>query len=262
MEKVESPSPDTLRSRNQSRLPIPEPDDRLIMYEMRRRAIPMIGPLDWKETSNADVYFSDLPAHLREEFNALSPEEQNQMNAALKNRNGLIVEFNQLISAHLGCNTNVTQLGSEEQSKSCLCYLLKYVTKSNTGIIHSASLILSARQHIETFPSVADDTGTEKRTAMHLLNRITNKISSAVEISSHMAALALLGAPGEFISCPFQKVFVREAATYASRHPNFVDSVEKELEFEDLPGDEWDEEGKFFHSNDVSCFFKLLKTFE
>lgn len=74
---------------------------------------------------------------------------------------------------------------------------------------------------------------------MHLLNRVTNRITCAVEVSSHMAAFALLRALAEFISCPFQKVFVQEAATYATKHRDFVDSVKEIDEFKDLEGDEW-----------------------
>lgn len=60
-----------------------------------------------------------------------------------------------------------------------------------------------------------------------------------------MAALALLGAPSEFVSCPFQKVFTREAAAYATSHPEFIDTcIDEAMEFADLPGDEWIGEGK------------------
>ena len=58
-------------------------------------------------------------------------------------------------------------------------------------------------------------------------------------------ALAILGAPSEFVSCSFQKVFIQEAATYALGHPNFQDcEPEDDMEFRDLPGDEWIEEGE------------------
>lgn len=241
--EIELPKPNARRFRNISRLPIPEHDDRLIMWEVQRRPLKKIK--NDNEVSEDNQEFLELPDHLREEFNALEPEKQKQMNDALQNRNGLIVEYNELISALLGCNSNVGLLGSEEQSKSSLCYLLKYVTKQNTGIIHSASLILHARRRIEQYPSVAEDTGSAQRTAMHLLNRVTNKISCAVEISANMAALALLGAPAEFVSCPFQKAFVHEAASFSLGHPKFKENIKDEKEeFQDLLGDEWIEEGE------------------
>ena len=54
-----------------------------------------------------------------------------------------------------------------------------------------------------------------------------------------MAALALLGPPAEYESCPFQKVFVQQAATYSTNHRDFADCVAELDEFQDLPGDEW-----------------------
>ena len=137
--------------------------------------------------------FVRLTSELSAQYSKLSQEEKEQLNQVLKSRNGLIVEYNETISAMLGCNTNVGILGSEEQAKSTLCYLLKYVTKPPTEITHSISLIHHARKTIEQHPSVAEDTGTERRTAMHFLNRVTNQISSTIEVSSSFASLAILG---------------------------------------------------------------------
>lgn len=203
-----------------------------------------IDPVATSEDLNAVAKSIQLPEHLQSEFDDLDPIKQKQMNDALINRNGIIVEYKKLVSALLGCNSNVGLLGSDEQSKNSLCYLLKYATKENTGITHSASLILHVRRTIEQFPSVEEDTGSLERTAMHLLNRVSNKITCSVEVSSHMAALALLGAPAEFVTCPFQKVFVQEAAAYAMNHENFDDSVTEAEEFCDLSGDEWVEDGE------------------
>ncbi len=247
---MEIPSIDSGRLRNISRLPIPQPDDRIVMWEPERKRIDPIEPSD-DHSASLSSRLSRFVDHLQSEFDDLDPEKQKQLNEALINRNGLIVEHNKLVTALLGCNSNVGLLGSEEQSKNSLCYLLKYVTKQNTGITHSASLILHARRVIEQFPSVAEDTGTLERTAMHLLNRVTNRITCAVEVSSHMAALALLGAPAEFVSCPFQKVFVQEAANYATNHQSFKDSVPEQEEFRELPGDEWIEDGDEVVDEDV-----------
>lgn len=163
------------------------------------------------ELSNTDMDPRDvlrLPVHLLEQYANLSQENQDIMNKVLPKRNGLIVEFNEVITGMLGCNTNAGVLGSVEQAKRTLCYLLKYVTKPTTEITPSISLIQQARRTVENYPSVAEDTGTEKRTAMHILNRVTNKISSTIEISSAFAALAILGGPGEFSSCTFFKVYI------------------------------------------------------
>lgn len=222
------------------------------MWEMRRPQIPAVQARN--STPSVSDHFLKLPSSLKKEFDALDDEKQHHLNSALINRNGLIVEFNELISACLGCNTNVSLLGSEEQSKASLCYLLKYVTKQKYGFAHSASMILHARRHIEEFPSIADDSATKQRTGMHLLTRLTNKVTLATEMSSHMAALALLGAPGEYVSCPFQKAFVQEAATFITSHPTFVDCIEDDDEFRDLSGDEESEnEDEEFTEEEITC---------
>jgi hypothetical protein len=84
-------------------------------------------------------------------------------------------------------------LGSEEQAKCNLLYLLKHVTKPSIEITHSLSLINHTRRTIEEHPSVAQGTGTEQRTAMHFINRVANKLSSTVEVSAPFASLAILG---------------------------------------------------------------------
>jgi hypothetical protein len=254
-------------TRNMSRLPIPKRDNRLVMWEIKRSPILPI------ETTNEESNATDvlkLTIDLLERYENLSPENKNIVNKVLLKRNGLIVEFNEVITALLGCNTNVGVLGSEEQAKSTLCYLLKYVTKPTSEITHSISLIQNARRTVEEYPSVAEDSGTNRRTAMHILNRITNKISSTIEVSSSFASLAILGGPAEFTSCTFFKVYVRclsnninlnlsstyntvcnffkvfviEAIKYSVEHPEYAASVagDDSNEFENLPGDEYEED--------------------
>ena len=238
MKSIENPHEDSKRSRNISRLPIPKRDERLIIWEVERKKIPPIQN-EYEDEQISQNYLR-IPEHLKLEYLKLNKEDQIKFNKTLENRNSVMVEFNKIVTALLGCNTNVAILGSEETGKSILCYLLKYVTKSNTGISHSASLILHARRTIEEFPSIAEDTGTPERNAMHLLNRVTNKISCAVEVSANMAALAILGGPTEFVSCSFFHVFVLEALAYIKSHPKYIQSIEGHTsEFENLPGDEF-----------------------
>lgn len=132
----------------------------------------------------------------------------------------MVVEFNDLITALLGCNTNIGVLGSDSQAKAALCYVLKYITKPTTELTHVLSLWNNARKTIETYPSKAVDTGTSLRTAQHFLTRIANQMTSSTEISSMMAAAALLGTPAETASCSFQYVFVHAAMKYAEGYNN------------------------------------------
>lgn len=144
----------------------------------------------------------------------------------------MVVEYNPVISALLGCNTNVSVLGSDAQAKATLCYLLKYITKPPSEISHAIAIIHNARQTIENFPSQAEDSGSERRTAMHFLARVINQFYGTVEVSAPVAALALLGMPAEIASHGFHLVFVNAAVAYAlKKHPR----QENDSDFDDLP---------------------------
>ncbi|KZR97440.1 Uncharacterized protein APZ42_007687, partial [Daphnia magna] len=163
-----------------------------------------------------------LPEILLTKFHQLRQEQKELLDQVLVNRNGLIVEYNETISAMLGCNTNPP-----------------------TEITHSISLIHYAKRTIENYPSVAEDSGTDKRTAMHLLNRVTNQISSTIEVSSSFTSLAISDGPAEFTSCSFFKVYVHEAFKFVEEHPDYaasIISIDNAQEFENLPGDEFEEE--------------------
>ncbi|EFX76649.1 hypothetical protein DAPPUDRAFT_248804 [Daphnia pulex] len=79
---------------------------------------------------------------------------------------------------------------------------------------------------------------------MHILNWITKKISSTIEVSSSFASLAILGGPAEFTSCTFFKVFVIEAIKYFVDYPEYAAYIagDDSNEFEILPGDEYEED--------------------
>ena len=106
----------------------------------------------------------------------------------MEKRNSLVVEYNKIASALLGCNSNASFLGSELQANLAHCYILVYMVKPSPPLLKSVALILNARQEIEKQPSVAKDSGTPKRTAMHLLNKMVNNIRGLQENSAQTAA--------------------------------------------------------------------------
>ena len=152
-------------------------------------------------------------------------------------RNGKVVETNSVNAALLGCNTNVGILGSDTQAKAGLCYLLKYITNPPAEILESLSLLYNARRKVKEYPSKAEDSGAEQRTAMHFLSSYLNQTSGLHEISSQMAAVAILGMPAELCSHGFFLVFVNAAMAYAlqaSIEDGKEQLVDTELEFSDL----------------------------
>jgi hypothetical protein len=111
---------------------------------------------------------------------------------AVQGRNGLVVDYNPLLTALLGCNTNLLFLGSKEQSRGALFYIGPYINKNGVEIIDALPLIAEAQNKALTYLSVAEDAGTDKRTVQHTLHKTLNKLNSKMEVSDTQAAGALL----------------------------------------------------------------------
>jgi hypothetical protein len=111
----------------------------------------------------------------------------------LNDRNGWVVEYNPLLTALLGCNTNLAFLGSKEQSKQALFYIGPYINKNGVKVVDALPLLAHAQNHALQYPSSADDAGTDTRLVQHIMTRVLNKLNSLMEISDTQAALALLG---------------------------------------------------------------------
>jgi len=111
----------------------------------------------------------------------------------VQGRNGLVVDYNPLLTALLGCNTNASFLGAKEQSRGALFYIGPYINKDGVAVIDALPLMLKAQEDVLLHPSVADDSGTHKRHVQHTLTRTLNKLNSQMEVSDTQAAGALLG---------------------------------------------------------------------
>jgi hypothetical protein len=111
----------------------------------------------------------------------------------LIDRNGLVVDYNPLLTTLFGCNTNALLfLGAKEQSRGALFYIGPYINKNGVGLIDALPLLLKAQEDVLLHPSVAEDSGTQKRNVQHTLTRTLNKLNSQMEVSDTQAAGALL----------------------------------------------------------------------
>lgn len=102
--------------------------------------------------------------------------------------------------------------------------LINYITKPPVELNESLALLHRAREDIKQHPSIATDTGSTKRTAMHYLTRVVNKLGGTIEVSSHMAAAAILGMPAKTCPHSFQGIYIDAALTYAA---NLHESTKK-----------------------------------
>ena len=156
---------------------------------------------------------------LKGELEKLTKNEWQRLSRSFPTRNGLIVEYSPAVTALLGCNTNLSFLGSDAQAKATICYILKYITKPPAELSHTLALLYKARQTVQTFPSVAPDSGAPMRTTQHYLNRIVNQTTSAQEVSAEMAASKLLQMTSEVCTHGFITIQVSSAVGYAMENP-------------------------------------------
>jgi hypothetical protein len=251
--EIETPPVSSTFRRNFSRNPIASRDPRLIIYEIKRQACDDPEKLAMHENDKL-------------KYDALSSDDQKRLRSVLPSRNGMVVEYNPLTSALLGCNTNVSLLGSDAQAKAALSYLIKYVTKPPAELAHSLSLLYHCRKDVQQNPSVADDSGTDQRTAMHYLNRIVNKLNGAVEISAPMAAAAILGMPAETCTDIFWVAYVSAALRYVKQHPESQpeSSIAEEEQFADIAEetveDDMDDKGNNTEDDEISVFSEFSDT--
>ncbi len=90
--------------------------------------------------------------------------------------NGNLVPFNDVLTAVLGCNTAPLMVGGNASAQSSMYYMVKYMSKESTELRASLSVMAEAYKHIQTYPSVAPDSGESVRTAQHLTNRFLNSL--------------------------------------------------------------------------------------
>jgi len=139
----------------------------------------------------------------------------NNVSKKLVDRNGYVVQYNPLLTAILGCNTNSLLLGSTEQSKGAAFYIGPYINKNKNPLIDSLDIVLESIEHARKYPSTADDTGTDKRFVQYVMTRILNQLNALMEVSDTQAAASLLGLNAGLCSDIF-------TAYDAYSHMNFV----------------------------------------
>lgn len=155
----------------------------------------------------------------------LDPEDLELMRSALVHiakeltcRNGKLVQFTPGFTSCTKSNTAPYFLGTAEQARSAIFYVIKYVTKDKISLSGSMSVLLDARKHIDMYPSGAADTGTVVRTGIHFLQRTLNTLAGSAEFGGSQASSITLGYPGSYISHEFEYVFVWDLVRWIKQH--------------------------------------------
>ena len=120
MEKISKPKPESQSDRDFFAFPIPKTDDRIIVWESKRKDIQACSCCSFDDIQTKrfpNFEYLLLPEDLKEEYNKLSPDQHHQIERSLCFRNGSVVEYNPI----LFCNSRLQyqlQLSRERFSSS------------------------------------------------------------------------------------------------------------------------------------------------
>jgi hypothetical protein len=143
-------------------------------------------------------------------WDTLDTEIRTVTSNIIAERNGAVVNFSPTASATLRCNTASYHLGGKEQAKATLYYLIKYITNDALTPTTSQSLLSHAREKVTSYPSLANNTGTDLRRGQHLLNVMINSTSHK-EIADTQAALYLWGMPAQYGNVKNSYIFIHDS---------------------------------------------------
>jgi hypothetical protein len=142
------------------------------------------------------------PPFLRSNFDAMTRLSLDDLlaiflavNHKISDMNGKLVEHSSLISDVTGSHNNVAILGSSEQGKAAAFYLGPYFSKEKFGFQESLLIMALANQHIHTFESTAEDSGTNSRNTKFFIQRCLNQHCLKMEVSDYQMAAAVLSMP-------------------------------------------------------------------
>ena len=233
------------RNRNRLLHPLPKEDPRAIVWELSELKRPMIDVrklLEYQELSEELIKELNIPEDEESYFSEaqqidlldlvdlpedMTVQEWEKVAKALLKRNGSVVDVSPTASTVLNCNTAAYHLGSLQQGRATMFYLVKYMTKDSVALSTSLSILHSAMQHVKKYPSIAEDTGTAKRTAQHFLLRAINLLSGQSEVSATQAAASLLGMTSQSFSCKFAYLYIRPAINYIFLQQGDTEGIKK-----------------------------------
>ena len=91
------------------------------------------------------------------------------ISAALPTCNGYVTEFNDALTNIGKCSTCVSPIGSIPQATSSLFYCGPYMQKHKMTLAQCLTTLHEVFEHIQKYPSVASNTGTQEQTTQHFL---------------------------------------------------------------------------------------------
>ena len=216
--------------------PIPKPDERVLVWELRRPqldALPGITRRDDEDglakecianlvrvlslDGNNDPEVVAQFAHWMEQV--LKPQQAvamyQQFQQDFPSRNGLVTEHNNILLNVTGSCINATPLGNTSQSKSALFYIAPYIGKSKVDFGTCLVTLNAAAKHVQKYKSRTGDTGPT-RVAQHTMTRVINQLNKNMEVSDTQAVLGLLDVGSNITSDRFAFYGAADAVQFIS----------------------------------------------
>ena len=209
---------ETFQVTQQSDLPPPDfsttqsvldvPDRRLIVWELQRpcleRTLPPARAGDTEE-QRSEMQLANLELLDNKRFNDfLTTLEKPILDNLYKDvcrrleaANGMVVDYSPGFAYATGSHHNTAFLGASEQGKSAIFYISSYFGKNKAKVEETLSLLRSCIHHVAKFPSTAPITakhpsGTDIRTAQHILTRTMNQATVRMGLSDCQAAAIII----------------------------------------------------------------------
>ena len=227
-------------TRDISTHPIPSPDDRVLVWELKRPQLEPLLPLPQtlnpssdaakqfcideitnelsNEGTNDPLLVSQVSAWMDEK---LEPDQvvgiYNHISSHLPAQNGLVIEFNDTLINATGSAVNCIVLGNTAQSKSALFYLAPYLGKCKVKLATCLTTLNEAHKHTQKHTSIAEDSGTDQRTSQHILSRTLNSLNKQMEVSDTQAVLGLLGVGSQIRSHHFHYYGAQDAVQFVTK---------------------------------------------
>ena len=177
------------------------------------------------------------------------------LNSQITDRNGLVTETNPTLSNATGASTNAVLIGNTQQATAALFYVIPYVCKKKVALEACLTALEAAQMHVEKYPSIAEDSGTNKRYVQHMFTRVLNDLARSVELSDTQVALSLLNTGSEITSDTYRYFGANYSVNYFLHRQQELatDHKLKESREENNKEKEEEEEEEEEWSDDESC---------
>ena len=198
------PPPDF--SNTQSVLDVP--DQRLVVWELQRPSLEGSLPpaiTGGNEEQRSEMQLANLELLNNEKFNAfLATLDKPTLDSLykevcrrLEGANGMVVDYSPGFAYATGSHHNTAFLGASEQGKSAIFYISSYFGKNKAKVEETLSILRNCIHHVAKFPSTAPITarhpsGTDIRTAQHILTRTMNQATVRMGLSDCQAAAIII----------------------------------------------------------------------